>query len=72
MGCRLWGRTESDTTEAMQQQQQQQQQQFLSWEFETGNGALILEAEGALLLAPPETVPGPHGLGPVLNLPFLR
>ena len=27
MGCRLWGRTESDTTEATQQQQQQQQQQ---------------------------------------------
>ena len=25
--CRLWGRTESDTTEATQQQQQQQQQQ---------------------------------------------
>ena len=24
-GCRLWGRTESDTTKAMQQQQQQQQ-----------------------------------------------
>ena len=24
MGCRLWGRTELDTTEAMQQQQQQQ------------------------------------------------
>ena len=24
-GCHLWGRTESDTTEAMQQQQQQQQ-----------------------------------------------
>ena len=24
MGCRLWGRTESDTTEATQQQQQQQ------------------------------------------------
>ena len=23
MGCRLWGRTESDTTEAKQQQQQQ-------------------------------------------------
>ena len=23
-GCRLWGRTESDTTEATQQQQQQQ------------------------------------------------
>ena len=27
MGCRLWGGTESDTTEATQQQQQQQQQQ---------------------------------------------
>ena len=26
-GCRLWGRTESDTTEATSQQQQQQQQQ---------------------------------------------
>ena len=26
VGCRLWGRTESDTTEAMQQQQQQQQE----------------------------------------------
>ena len=25
VGCRLWGRTESDTTEVMQQQQQQQQ-----------------------------------------------
>ena len=23
VGCRLWGHTESDTTEAMQQQQQQ-------------------------------------------------
>ena len=27
LGCHLWGRTESDTTEATQQQQQQQQQQ---------------------------------------------
>ena len=27
VGCRLWGRTESDMTEATQQQQQQQQQQ---------------------------------------------
>ena len=26
VGCRLWGRTESDTTEATQQQQQQPQQ----------------------------------------------
>ena len=24
VGCRLWGRTESDTTEATEQQQQQQ------------------------------------------------
>ena len=29
VGCRLWGRTESDTTEATWQQQQQQQQQEL-------------------------------------------
>ena len=29
VGCRLWGHTESDTTEATQQQQQQQQQQIL-------------------------------------------
>ena len=28
VGCRLWGRTESDTTEATQQQQQQQQQRY--------------------------------------------
>ena len=28
MGCRLWGRTESDTTEVTYQQQQQQQQLF--------------------------------------------
>ena len=28
MGCRLWGHTESDTTEVTQQQQQQQQQQW--------------------------------------------
>ena len=30
VGCRLWGRTESDTTEATQQQQQQQQQSCLT------------------------------------------
>ena len=28
VGCHLWGRTESDMTEATQQQQQQQQQGF--------------------------------------------
>ena len=32
-GCYLWGRTESDTTEATQQQQQQQQQQLCVHEF---------------------------------------
>ena len=37
VGFRLWGRTESDTTEATSQQQQQQQQEtFLkSWEPST-------------------------------------
>ena len=29
MGCCLWGRTESDTAEAMQQQQQQWQEKGL-------------------------------------------
>ena len=29
VGCRLWGHTESDTTEATQQQQQQQQLYFI-------------------------------------------
>ena len=28
VGCRVWGRTESDTTGATQQQQQQQQQDY--------------------------------------------
>ena len=30
MGCRLWGRTESDTTEATQHQQQQQGSKWAS------------------------------------------
>ena len=29
VGCRLWGRTESETTKAMQQQQQQSQIIFI-------------------------------------------
>ena len=37
LGFHLWGRTESDTTEATQQQQQQQQQSF-SWDFKTPGG----------------------------------
>ena len=38
MGCRLWGRTESDTTEATQQEQQPMQGawvQSLVWEEST-------------------------------------
>ena len=30
VGCRLWGRTESDTTEATQQQQQQRQTKYVT------------------------------------------
>ena len=33
VGCRLWGGTELDTTEATQQQQQQQQQQYFLMAF---------------------------------------
>ena len=46
VGCRLWGRTESDTTEVTQQQQQQQSHQgsplradfcvFYSWLYPQG------------------------------------
>ena len=39
MGCRLWGHTESDMTEATQQQQQQQQQQSGTFAI-TGEPAL--------------------------------
>ena len=42
MGCRLWGRTESDTTEATQQQQQQQQQQnILTFIFGFPGGSVV-------------------------------
>ena len=33
MGCRLWGRTESDTTEATWQQQQQQGKKHMTNHF---------------------------------------
>ena len=36
VGCRLWGLTESDLTEATQKQQQQQQQQFSEPEVDLG------------------------------------
>ena len=39
MGCRLWGRTESDTTEATQQQQH-----WLFWVFITVHALLIAVA----------------------------
>ena len=35
LGCRLWGRTESDMTEATQQQQQQQRERTGSYKQET-------------------------------------
>ena len=38
VGCRLWGRTESDTTEATQQQQQQSQEQTR----QDGAGAIVV------------------------------
>ena len=42
VGCRLWGRTESDTTEATWQQQQQQQQQInKSIYFKKGKAKII-------------------------------
>ena len=41
VGCRLWGHTESDTTEATYQQQQQQQQKDCLFD-PTGKVSLIL------------------------------
>ena len=56
VGCRLWGRTESDTTEVTQQQQQQQLQ-FSKWPMVAGlqphNSVLFplrLEAEAVSCL----------------------
>ena len=47
MGCRLWGRTESDTTEVTYQQQQQVGHSFSSKEQASFNfvAAVILEAK---------------------------
>ena len=38
VGCRLWGRTESDTTEVMSQQQQQSWVTVWTLGFTLGNG----------------------------------
>ena len=45
MGCRLWGRTESDTTEVIQQQQQQTQLKKSSFYVTcSGTAAVFTEA----------------------------
>ena len=52
VGCCLWGRTESDTTEATQQQQQQQVKTFLP-----GSKRLLiswLQSPSAVILEPPK------------------
>ena len=44
MGCRLWGRTESDTTEVTQQQQQQKAVDRCGWcqaKIEGGSAQLV-------------------------------
>ena len=50
VGCRLWGRTESDATEATQQQQQQPPKM-------QDNRFIVYPACGTLLLLPSETYP---------------
>ena len=54
MGCRLWGRTESDTTEATQQQQQRLQESNtkVSVSFDTAVDAHYLSTSS--LLASPQ------------------
>ena len=47
VGCRLWGRTESDMTEVTQQQQQQQQSAYSSY-------LIILWDEKGILIATKE------------------
>ena len=46
VGRRLWGRTESDTTEATQQQQQQQQYHVSYWKLKSF--FLVPQAEGLI------------------------
>ena len=56
MGCRLWGRTESGTTEATQQQQQQVEYQLFIYQFEHISSAddmsfpLFMESDSKHLL----------------------
>ena len=57
-GYGLWGRTESDTTEATQQQQQQQQQQHAfqqSWQVQGILRASLPVLQGGLQLMPAMT-----------------
>ena len=48
VGCRLWGRTESDSTEATQQQQQLLESAAVTvpWKCETGIGRLSNRGTG--------------------------
>ena len=57
-GCRLWGRTESDTTEATQQQQQQQQQQTFWGHTSEGNQPFPITSllHPLTLLLPPSEI----------------
>ena len=76
VGCRLWSRTESDTTEVIQQQQQQQPPlsivlPFLSWSMgpQGVSNCFTLEAEPIYLL-PPSVCMYSCEL-PIFYLPFL-
>ena len=59
VGCRLWGRTESDTTEVTQQQQQQQQQQTAACQASLSMGFPKQEYQKGLLFPPPGDHPNP-------------
>ena len=53
MGCHLWGRTESDMSEATQQQQQQQQSfvAVLRFSLVVVNGGLLFDVLHGILIA---------------------
>ena len=60
VGCGLWGRTESDTTEVTQQQQQQQQHACQIWDRKPQ--AVQTEPCCRLLASPPGPLPGHRGI----------
>ena len=63
MGCRLWGRTESDTTEATEQQQQHYDNPGVEegWDLLWGDPCTLLPA-------PPVSLRGASLFGPGLSL----